>query len=394
MSESEGNSFNDNEDDQVVGLVEYINDQNAEIEQANLILEASESDSCTYSLGYMNRQALYACLTCTEKDKLPGAICLPCMYECHEDHDLVELWTKRNYRCDCGSDKLTSECKLEPSKPEANDRNVYNQNFKGLYCICQRPYPDSENTDEMVQCIVCEDWYHSKHLGTKDMNPDDYSEMICSGCTSKLSFLPAYNHLIVTDGLVQNIEKDDESEDVDVVDTVKESEDNVENGLNVVSKDMTSDNAKAGTSSGENCKLTNAKDPKKIIGSSFWVEGWRQELCTCSNCIELYKTEGVPFITDQQDTLQAYENKSRERMLAKEKQSEDGLSKALSSMDRVAAVELAHQYNQFKEELGEWLGSFKEDKVVKVEDVQEFFSGMQARKRARTDDGIPPSFCR
>uniref|UniRef100_A0A2H8TM47 Putative E3 ubiquitin-protein ligase UBR7 n=2 Tax=Melanaphis sacchari TaxID=742174 RepID=A0A2H8TM47_9HEMI len=136
------------------------------------------------------------------------------------------------------------------------------------------------------------------------------------------------------------------------------------------------------------------KDPKKIIGSSFWVEGWRQQLCTCSSCIELYKKEGVPFITDQQDTLQAYENKSRERMMAKEKQSEDGLSKALSSMDRVAAVELAHQYNQFKEELGEWLGSFKGDKVVKVEDVQEFFSSMQARKRARMDDGIPPSFCR
>lgn len=61
---------------------------------------------------------------------------------------------------------------------------------------------------------------------------------------------------------------------------------------------------------------------------------------------ELYKNEGVPFITDQQDTLQAYENKSRERMSAKEKQSEEGLSKALSSMDRVAAVELVHrQYN-------------------------------------------------
>lgn len=50
MSESEGNSFNENEDDHVVGLVEYINGQNAEIEQANLILEASEGDSCTYSM--------------------------------------------------------------------------------------------------------------------------------------------------------------------------------------------------------------------------------------------------------------------------------------------------------------------------------------------------------
>lgn len=50
MSESEGNSFNENGDDDVVGFVEYINGQNAEIEQADLILEASEGDNCTYSM--------------------------------------------------------------------------------------------------------------------------------------------------------------------------------------------------------------------------------------------------------------------------------------------------------------------------------------------------------
>jgi len=391
MSESDDNSFNENEGDQVVGLVEYINDQNAEIEQANLILEASEGDNCTYSMGYMKRQALYACITCTEEGKLSGAICLPCMYQCHDNHNLVELWTKRNYRCDCGSDKFTSACQLEPVKPEANDLNIYNQNFKGLYCICQRPYPDSGNTDEMIQCIVCEDWFHSKHLGTKDMNPEDYSEMICSGCTSKLSFLPAYKHLIVTDDPIQNIEKGDETEDIDIVDTDNKLEEGTEKIISDITEEMES---KAGTSNDKMCKLINVKDIKKIIGSSFWVEGWRQELCTCLLCNELYKKEGVPFITDEQDTLQAYENKSRERMTAKEKQSEEGLSKALSSMDRVAAVELVHQYNQFKEEMGEWLSSFKGDKVVKVEDVQEFFSGVQARKRARMDDGIPPNFCR
>lgn len=57
----------------------------------------------------------------------------------------------------------------------------------------------------------------------------------------------------------------------------------------------------------------------------------------------MYKTEGVPFITDQQDTLQAYENKSRERMTAKKQEAEEGLSKALSSMDRVQAVELVYR---------------------------------------------------
>lgn len=43
----------------------------------------------------MQRQALYACITCTAEGKLSGAICLPCMYKCHDNHDLVELWTKR-----------------------------------------------------------------------------------------------------------------------------------------------------------------------------------------------------------------------------------------------------------------------------------------------------------
>jgi hypothetical protein len=62
MSESEGNSFNENEDDHVVGLVEYINGQNAEIEQANLILEASEGDSCTYSM--VRKRTSYSLMNC------------------------------------------------------------------------------------------------------------------------------------------------------------------------------------------------------------------------------------------------------------------------------------------------------------------------------------------
>lgn len=41
--------------------------------------------------------------------------------------------------------------------------------------------------------------------------------------------------------------------------------------------------------------------------------------------------------------MQAYEDISRKKMKAKEEQSEEGLSRALLSMDRVAAVELAHR---------------------------------------------------
>ena len=42
----------------------------------------------------------------------------------------------------------------------------YNQNYRGVYCTCHRPYPDPEDDtpDEMIQCVVCEDWFHGRHL--------------------------------------------------------------------------------------------------------------------------------------------------------------------------------------------------------------------------------------
>lgn len=49
-------------------------------------------------------------------------------------------------------------------KDEINSLNSYNQNFTGVYCTCKRPYPDPEDNtdDEMIQCIICEDWFHGR----------------------------------------------------------------------------------------------------------------------------------------------------------------------------------------------------------------------------------------
>lgn len=48
-----------------------------------------------------------------------------------------------------------------------NVENLYNHNFKGSYCTCGRPYPDpdAEEQVEMIQCCVCEDWFHEEHIG-------------------------------------------------------------------------------------------------------------------------------------------------------------------------------------------------------------------------------------
>ena len=92
----------------------------------------------------------------------------------------VELWTRRNFRCDCGSQKFGNEarCQLFPNKDPVNERNRYNQNYGGVYCTCHKPYPDPERDDEydMDMCIVCEDWFHGEHLGL----PDSLQVRLCS----------------------------------------------------------------------------------------------------------------------------------------------------------------------------------------------------------------------
>ncbi len=47
------------------------------------------------SQGYVYRQALYACDTCTPEGVPPAGVCLACSLGCHEGHTLHELYTKR-----------------------------------------------------------------------------------------------------------------------------------------------------------------------------------------------------------------------------------------------------------------------------------------------------------
>lgn len=149
----------------------------------------------------MKRQALYACLTCTPDARTDpeqrAGVCLACSFHCHANHDLVELYTKRSFRCDCGTSRILAvRCRLDEQKLDANTANSYNQNFSGVYCTCHRPYPDAEDPvdDEMIQCVVCEDWYHCRHLGEATVVPStvDFAEMVCADCMDRHDFLRHY----------------------------------------------------------------------------------------------------------------------------------------------------------------------------------------------------------
>ncbi|KAL1139400.1 hypothetical protein AAG570_006384 [Ranatra chinensis] len=186
------------DDGTTITLDEFIEEEQRLEIDANAVLGPSDDKNCTYNLGYVKRQALYACMTCVppgQETYKPAGICLACSYHCHEGHDLVELYTKRNFRCDCGNSRFKgNKCNLEPKKADSNEGNHYNQNFRGVYCFCSRPYPDPEDSvsDEMLQCIICEDWYHTRHLDCDISLDENYAEMICGTCTDKLPFLSYY----------------------------------------------------------------------------------------------------------------------------------------------------------------------------------------------------------
>lgn len=364
--------------EEVITIQDAVNEKLKQEEDAIAVLGAGDENNCSYDLGYVERQALFSCETCDPLHENLAGVCFGCSLHCHEGHDLIELYTKRNFRCDCGNSKFGDlTCSLEKEKDEINQKNKYNHNFHGKYCTCGRPYPDPEDEveDEMIQCILCEDWLHSRHLGC--LAPAEYSEMICDQCVKKNTFLQFYKDFSVTPSATV-IKNNDTNDNVDVESAVD-------------SKVITP------TNNTENCKLEILKQKYKAVEEEdlkalFMDDSWRNMLCQCPKCLCIYEEKEIGFIITDTDTISFYEKRGKENV---EKVWEEAAN-SISQMNRVQQVELMQGYNDLKSGLQEFLGSFKENQVVRKEDVEGFFEELNKRKRRRLDDGegVPPNVCK
>lgn len=367
---------------------------------------------------------MYACITCvpeakTNPEKRAG-ICLACSYKCHDRHEFIELYTKRNFRCDCGTSKILAiRCKLDAEKLDDNDNNKYNQNFSGTYCLCKRPYPDPEDDidDQMIQCILCEDWYHSRHLETETPDTSTFEEMICSTCTKKHEFLNNYSHLSVApkddnldESVTESIDADASVENKDQIDRpdTGKKEEILDDELNQCIRDIIEINK---TNNQPESVYSNEDDgpPKKKIktdvpctsldevaggsgscrrpktvlnqftGASFWPSNWRSSLCQCSECLSLYKQSGIEYLIDVEDTVLFYQEKGKAR--GSSSMHDDGM-RALSNMDHVTQIEAITGYNKLKNKLKDFLTTFVANKQIVTEnDVNVFFQSMSKDKK-------------
>uniref|UniRef100_A0A3Q0THH6 Putative E3 ubiquitin-protein ligase UBR7 n=1 Tax=Amphilophus citrinellus TaxID=61819 RepID=A0A3Q0THH6_AMPCI len=339
-----------------------------ELEEALCVLAGSDPENCSYSKGYVKRQAVFACNTCTPSDAEPAGVCLACVNKCHDGHDIFELYTKRNFRCDCGNRKFGGfQCQLNPGKAEENLRNLYSHNFRGIYCTCGRPYPDADDQDdnEMIQCVVCEDWFHSRHLGCPVAEPEELQEMVCEACMNKAPFLWTYAARIAVPPVIH---VSDPEEEVQVDEAVNRSSPGKR-----THEEMTGRPAK-GTTKIVECKLKElqARGLERLRqGAVFWPYSWRAELCTCTSCKRAYVAAGVQFLLDQSDTILAYEKRGLEEPFG-----QHPLMALINSMDHVQQLEVIYD-----------LTLLCLHQTVTVEAVHQFFEELKARKRRRTSDG-------
>ncbi|KAM7534987.1 hypothetical protein Aperf_G00000091895 [Anoplocephala perfoliata] len=375
-------------EEQIITLKEYVD---AEVESSARILGGAENgdDECTYPLGYLPRQAVYLCKTCYDITGERAGICFACSENCHEDHEIIELYTKRNFRCDCGNAKFNgaSACQLFEDKDQQNALNAYNHNFEGLFCACKRPYPDPENPneEEMCQCCICEDWFHLEHIGIpRGFKPAEHAvEVVCTECVKKHPFLWLfyYNH---SKSELKEKENDEEEHPAKKprLDETLTSPDNTAGSM---ATELQSEKACRIPSVLSSCGVTKLDastdeisklevDGLKFPSPLLWQNDWRSEtLCSCDSCKSRLKERDIDFLLDQKDKISEYMDVGLKRYVDLRDEQERAMERVLRDMPRPAAIEFAHNLVHFRESLAEFLLKESSKGVITEARVLQFF---------------------
>ncbi|QLL32717.1 hypothetical protein HG536_0D02390 [Torulaspora globosa] len=360
-----------------ISATEYLSRQQ-ELEDEARKLMPWDPRSCTYEKGAL-RQQVFACRTHGNI-----GICYSCSIQCHTSCDIVELFTKRNFTCDCGTerDKPKSEnqqtnefrCQLRKNRePDvASLQNVYGHNFHGLFCSCNEEY-DPDSSAVMLQCVLgaeCnEDWYHDycivgkgkEKQGAKrkadeetladGMPPlDSFDAFICWKCVSKYDyyFQKLMSHSLAEEVIAHRIQRGSLEE-----------------------KDLSRSDKKR--------PIDDVTDGS-IDYSLTLKHGYSKQLAKIKETLDkktdkLYKflDDLVPFLVNDDPVYEEPEDTATG--------ADDMVSLLLqSSVQREQAVAGISAFNSLKTRLSEYLRPFAESgRVVSGEDINNFFEGNEKK---------------
>lgn len=247
----------------------------------------------------------------------------------------------------------------------------------------------------MIQCCICEDWFHDEHLALKPSDgvtsqvcghsltlcffflpmachsfcdvqqiPRDeegvpvYEDFICQICSPVCSFLTLYPEKIWADVKVDsnsptNACSDTTESNQTPTATEPVKPENSTEAEKPVLRGCTEKLAEPEPFPAAGCAI--ATGLTSCIGFEkkplFLAKNWRNMLCKCETCLEMYSERKVSYLLDAEDTIAEYENKAKEKRTEKlEKQEGEALDR-LNNLDHVTKVEFCHRVNNFKEGL-------------------------------------------
>lgn len=84
-------------------------------------------------------------------------------------------------------------------------------------------------------------------------------------------------------------------------------------------------------------KLSSTEEQPKELPSTYWPLDWRNKLCKCGDCMQLYATNKCLFLTNEKDMVHYYESQGMQSN-TKVSHYEKGISE-LKKMNRIQQIE-------------------------------------------------------
>ncbi|KAL6244693.1 hypothetical protein RBB50_008221 [Rhinocladiella similis] len=425
-------------------------------------------DKCTNVLGPL-RQTIFACLTCSPPPAsaaqvyTPAGVCYACSISCHGEHNLVELFSRRDFVCDCGTKRLpsTSSCMLRSDPTTATrgvhsqepaPKNQYNHNFQNHFCACGEEYDPETEKGTMFQCLGVgtvetggcgEDWYHPECLmglkrdwynknkapqeQTKEEegepshptppgfpNEDDFEYLLCYKCVESNPWIKQYagtpgflkplfhrtpesegdlpqpgSSVPPTNGTSLKRKASDSDLDKPPSSPSKRIKDDLDSPPPATSTQPFSQPSTDTTPAHKHEALPPA--PEGTF-SLFLTSSFRDHICHCPQCYP--KLIPHPQLVEEEDTYEpSLSDASSQANSAGVPGSGtrshgtasllDRGEAALSTMDRVKAIEGVMVYNHLRDKVKEFLKPYAESgQVVSAEDIKSYFEKLRGDENA------------
>ena len=209
-----------------------------------------------------------------------------------------------------------------------------------------------------------------------------YEDFICKTCSAVCSFLTLYPKTIWASG-GEDVATNGNAKDKDVLEDIPTACGFGKLENDICAKDSSQkDNATAGKasavgeSSGKNCGSNNPNQCTKDINLHttcalgvdvevtspvsegkplFLSKNWRDVLCRCEKCLDMYNQKQISYLLDKEDRIVEYEKMAKQKREEKLQQQEGAELSFFNKLGHIEKVEILNGIADFKDEFRSFL---------------------------------------